>query len=258
LDLRVNRLRSTPAAVQAALAAAGVEARPIQGVPQGLTLVGRSGDLSRLPGFSEGHWCVQDRAAQRIAPLLDPQPGERILDACAAPGGKSTHLAELMGDQGTVLALDRGEARLRRVSRNADRLGLDCIDVRHGDATTWANQQPELLGQVDRILVDAPCSGLGTLARHADARWRIDPAAIDELVVLQRELLEGLLPLLKPQGRLVYATCTVHPRENAELIASVQAAHQELELLESWQLWPGEIEGGGDGFFAAVFRSRAR
>jgi 16S rRNA (cytosine967-C5)-methyltransferase len=252
LDLRVNRLRSTPQAVQAALQAAGVEVQPIEGLPAGLTLRGRSGDLSRLPGYTEGHWCVQDRAAQRIAPLLDPQPGERILDACAAPGGKSTHIAELMGDQGSVLALDRGEARLRRVSRNAERLGLSSIEPRQGDATALAEQHPELRASFDRILVDAPCSGLGTLARHADARWRIEPAAIEELVLLQRQLLEGLLPLLRPGGRLVYATCTVHPRENGELIAALLAAHPGLELRESWQLWPGEIAGAGDGFFAAV------
>jgi len=254
LDLRVNALRSSPAAVQGALAAAGVEAIPIEGLPMGLTLKGRSGDLSRLPGFVEGHWCVQDRAAQRIAPLLDPQPGERILDACAAPGGKSTHLAELMGDQGLVLALDRGEARLRRVSRNAERLGLQSIAVQHGDATALAQQQPELLASFDRILVDAPCSGLGTLARHADARWRIDPAAIDELVVLQRQLLDRLLPLLKPQGRLVYATCTVHPRENNQLIEAVLADHPTLQLQQSWQLWPGELAGAGDGFYAALLQ----
>ncbi|MEY3749789.1 MAG: hypothetical protein RLZZ186_208 [Cyanobacteriota bacterium] len=252
LDLRVNRLRSTPADVCAALAAVGVEAIPIDGLSAGLTLTGRSGDLSRLPGFVEGHWCVQDRAAQRIAPLLAPQPGERILDACAAPGGKSTHLAELMGDQGAVLALDRGEARLRRVSRNAERLGLQCITVQHADATALPHEQPELLASFDRILVDAPCSGLGTLARHADARWRIDPASIDELVLLQRRLLDGLLPLLKPQGRLVYATCTVHPRENSQLIEAVVAAQPHLQITESWQLWPGDLAGGGDGFYAAV------
>ena len=252
LDLRVNRLRSSPQAVQEALAAVGVEAQAIEGIPAGLTLRGRSGDLSRLPGYTEGHWCVQDRAAQRIAPLLDPQPGERILDACAAPGGKSTHIAELMGDQGSVLALDRGEARLRRVARNAERLGLGCIEPCHGDATELAQQHPEWLASFDRILVDAPCSGLGTLARHADARWRIEPAAVDELVLLQRQLLEGLLPLLRPGGRLVYATCTVHPRENGELIAALMAAHPGLKLQESWQLWPGEIDGAGDGFFAAV------
>ena len=252
LDLRVNRLRSNPAEVCAALAAAGVEATPIDGLPCGVSLHGRSGDLSRLPGFVEGHWCVQDRAAQRIAPLLDPQPGERILDACAAPGGKSTHLAELMGDQGAVLALDRGEARLRRVSRNAERLGLQSITVQQGDATALALQQPQLLSSFDRILVDAPCSGLGTLARHADARWRITPAAIDALVVLQRQLLDGLLPLLKPQGRLVYATCTVHPRENQQLIEDLLSDHPELNLPTRWQLWPGELDGAGDGFFAAV------
>jgi len=252
LDLRVNRLRSSVPVVQAALAAAGVEARPIEGLPTGLTLLGRSGDLSRLPGYAEGHWCVQDRAAQRIAPLLAPQPGERILDACAAPGGKSTHLAELMADQGSVLALDRGEARLRRVSRNAERLGLRCIEVVHGDATTWADQRPELLASFDRILVDAPCSGLGTLARHADARWRIDPAAIDGLVQLQRQLLDGVVPLLKPQGRLVYATCTVHPRENNQLVEAFTASHPQWLLRESWQLWPGSMEGAGDGFYAAA------
>ena len=252
LDLRVNRLRSSPAAVQEALADAGVEAIAIEGLPSGLTLKGRTGDLSRLPGFAEGHWCVQDRAAQRIAPLLDPQPGERILDACAAPGGKSTHLAELMGDQGLVLALDRGEARLRRVSRNAERLGLQSIAVQHGDATALAQKQPELQASFDRILVDAPCSGLGTLARHADARCRIDPAAIDELVALQRQLIDGLLPLLKPQGHLVYATCTVHPRENNQLIEAVLADHPELQLRQSWQLWPGEVAGAGDGFYAAL------
>jgi 16S rRNA (cytosine967-C5)-methyltransferase len=259
LDLRVNPLRSNREAVLQALAAAGVAAEPIPGLPAGLTLTGRSGDLRQLPGYEEGHWCVQDRAAQRIAPLLDPQPGERILDACAAPGGKSTHLAELMHDQGSVLALDRGEARLRRVERNSARLGLGCIEPRHGDAATLAADAPELRGSFDRILVDAPCSGLGTLARHADARWRIDPAAIDGLVLLQRQLLEGLLPLLKPGGRLVYATCTVHPRENGELIEAFLAEHPGWMLRESWQLWPGAQDGGagvgGDGFYAAALQA---
>ncbi|MGA0989983.1 MAG: methyltransferase domain-containing protein, partial [Vulcanococcus sp.] len=236
---------------QAALAAAGVAAEPIEGLPMGLTIKGRSGDLRHLPGYDEGHWCVQDRSAQRIAPLLDPKPGERVLDACAAPGGKSTHLAELMGDQGQVLALDRGEARLRRVARNSERLGLGCIETRHGDAVELASEAPELLGQFDALLIDAPCSGLGTLARHADARWRIAPAAIEGLVTLQRQLLEGLLPLLKPAGRLVYATCTVHPEENGELLEAFLKDHPQLRLEQSFQLWPGQLDGGGDGFFAA-------
>ena len=254
LDLRVNHLRSTPQAVQAAFAAAGVEAALLEGIPDGLTLLGRSGELSRLPGYAEGHWCVQDRAAQLVAPLLDAQPGERILDACAAPGGKSTHLAERMGDHGLVLAVDRGEARLRRVHRNAERLGLQAIQTRCVDASRLALEDPALVGSFDRILVDAPCSGLGTLARHADARWRLAPESVAELVELQRQLLEGLLPLLRPGGRLVYATCTVHPAENDQLVAALLQAHPQLELISSRQLWPGELSGGGDGFFTAVLR----
>ena len=254
LDLRVNRLRASREQVLEALQAAGVAAAPIDELPWGLVITGRSGDLRQLPGYDQGHWCVQDRSAQRIVPLLDPQPGERVLDACAAPGGKSTHLAEAMGDQGLVLALDRGEARLRRVQRNSERLGLSCISTRHGDAARLAEEAPDLMGSFDRILVDAPCSGLGTLARHADARWRMDPAAIEGLVTLQRQLLEGLLPLLRPSGRLVYATCTVHPRENGQLIEAVLASHPGWQRLEQWQLWPGEQQGGGDGFFAALLQ----
>ena len=256
LDLRVNSLRTTPAALLAAFTAAGIEVSPLPELPGGLTLLGRSGDLRALPGYVEGHWCVQDRAAQAVGRLLDTQPGERILDACAAPGGKSTHLAELMNNEGTVVALDRAEARLRRVDRNSERLGLTCIQSRHGDAATLVERMPEWRGSFDRILVDAPCSGLGTLARHADARWRIDPSSIDELVLLQRQLLDGLLPLLKPQGRLVYATCTVHPRENSQLMDAVLADHPELQLQRSWQLWPGEAAGAGDGFYAALLQQQ--
>ena len=255
LDLRVNPLRCSPEQQLAALKGAGVEAEPIAGLPAGIHLSGRSGDLRRLPGFGEGHWCVQDRAAQRIALLLEPKAGHTVLDACAAPGGKSTHMAELMGDQGTIWAVDRSEARLERVRRNADRLGLTCIRTMAAEAQHLAEQKPQWLGHFDRILLDAPCSGLGTLARHADARWRITPEAIEELTLLQRQLLEGMLPLLAPQGRLVYATCTVHPAENSALIAGVLADHPELQLLESSQSWLGD-PAGGDGFYAAVIEQR--
>jgi len=249
LDLRLNLLRTTPAGALEAFTAAGIEAAPLPDLPGGLTLLGRSGELRALPGYAEGHWCVQDRAAQAVGLLLDPQPGERILDACAAPGGKSTHLAELMGNEGEVWAVDRSEGRLRRVGVNAARLGLQCIHTLAADATALAAEKPEWLGWFDRILLDAPCSGLGTLARHADARWRISPETIIELVPLQRALLESLLPLLKPGGQLVYATCTVHPAENGQLLAGFLADHTGWQLQQSWQRWPAA--SGGDGFFAA-------
>jgi 16S rRNA (cytosine967-C5)-methyltransferase len=255
LDLRVNPLRISREALLEAFAAAGIAAEPLEGLPQGLTLTARSGDLRALPGYAEGHWCVQDRSAQRIAPLLEPRPGQRLLDACAAPGGKSTHLAELIGDQGEVLALDRSGPRLRRLITNAERLGLGSIHALEADGLTLAQLQPQLLGRFDGLLIDAPCSGLGTLARHADARWRITPEAVNGLAELQRQLLEALLPLLKPGGRLVYATCTVHPAENQQQLDAFQQRHPDWRLLSVSQTWPGP--DGGDGFFTAVLQAPA-
>jgi 16S rRNA (cytosine967-C5)-methyltransferase len=269
MDLRVNPLRASSEQLLAELRAAGLTVEPLPGLPLGLGLQGRRGDLRLLPGFAEGQWCVQDRAAQRIASLLAPQSGQRVLDACAAPGGKSTHLAELMGDQGEIWAVDRSSARLERLRRNAERLGLNCIRTLAVDALVLASEKPAWIGYFDRILLDAPCSGLGTLARHADARWRINPEAIEALVKLQRSLLEALLPLLKPGGRLVYATCTVHPAENCDQVAALLADYPALALLESWQVWPGAnasegatdataTEGAagqaGDGFYAALLQ----
>lgn len=253
LDLRVNPLRGSREAVCAELAAAGITAEPLGDCPSGLVLRDRQGDLRSLPGYGEGRWCVQDRAAQRIVPLLDPQPGERVLDACAAPGGKSTQIAEAMADRGEVWAIDRSAARLQRLEANAARLGLTAIRSEAADAADLAGLHPEWLGAFDRVLLDAPCSGLGTLARHADARWRVQPAAIEELVALQRRLLEAMLPLLRPGGRLVYATCTVHPRENGERIAELLAAHPGWRCLQQQQWWPGQ--GEGDGFYVAVLEA---
>jgi 16S rRNA (cytosine967-C5)-methyltransferase len=202
---------------------------------------------------------VQDRAAQTIAPLLEAQPGERILDACAAPGGKSTHIAELIGDVGTVVAVDRSSGRLQRVRDNAERLGLQTIQPFQGDAATLgADPGAEVWADLggapfDRVLLDAPCSGLGTLARHADARWRLTPASIDALVELQQSLLAGVATLLRPGGRLVYATCTVHPRENQQQIAAFLEAHPGWQLRFEQQLWPRPQ--GGDGFYAAVLEA---
>jgi 16S rRNA (cytosine967-C5)-methyltransferase len=254
LDLRINRRRSSRAQVLAAFGAAGLTARALDDQEWGLCLAAASGDLRGLPGFKEGHWCVQDRTAQAIAPLLAPQPGERVLDACAAPGGKSTQLAELMDDQGEIWAVDRSEARLKKVVANAERLGMVSLQVLAADAADLLEIRPQWRGYFDRILVDAPCSGLGTLARHADARWRIQPETIAELVNQQQRLLERLAPLLQPAGRLVYATCTVHPQENGDVIAAFLAGHPSWQLIYQQQWWPAPQ--AGDGFYAAVLEPR--
>ena len=184
LDLRVNRLRSTPDRAAALFAERGIATTPIADCRDGLQVLEPSGDLRRWPGFSEGYWCVQDRAAQWVTPLLDPSPGQRVLDACAAPGGKATHLAELMGDEGEIWAVDRSPGRLQRVAANAARLGCSSIQALASDASQLAQERPEWSGRFDRILVDAPCSGLGTLARHPDARWRVTEESVADLLKL--------------------------------------------------------------------------
>ncbi|MFM7677110.1 MAG: 16S rRNA (cytosine(967)-C(5))-methyltransferase [Synechococcus sp.] len=256
LDIRLQPHRCRRAELQEQLTAAGLRCEPLargsNAEDGGFSLLGAPGDLRRLPGYTEGWWSVQDRHAQRVVPLLDPQPWEHILDACAAPGGKSTQIAERQHDRGEIWAVDRSEGRLQRLSHSAERLGLHSIHPLAVDATQLLERRPDWREHFDRILLDAPCSGLGTLARHPDARWRITPDAIEELVLLQRQLLEALLPLLKPGGRLVYATCTVHPHENEDQIQELLQRHPELERLEQWQCWPAAE--GGDGFFAAALR----
>ncbi|MFN9659109.1 MAG: 16S rRNA (cytosine(967)-C(5))-methyltransferase [Cyanobacteriota bacterium] len=249
-DLRVNLLRSDPATLIRRLADAGLRAEALPELPAGITLLDRPGDPRALPGYAEGHWSVQDRQAQRIVPLLDPQPGETILDACAAPGGKATHCAERMADRGEVWAVDRSSARLQRLRANAERLGLTALRPLAADATALLESHPDWRQRFDRILLDAPCSGLGTLARHADARWRQTPATVEDLALLQNTLLERLAPLLAPGGRFVYATCTVHRRENQKRIAHALQTRDQWQLLRELQWWPQP--GGGDGFYTAV------
>ena len=253
MDLRVNPLRVSPEQVQQAFADVGIDTQPIADCSQGLRVIGHSGDLRHWPGYAEGHWCVQDRSAQRVAPLLQPQPGDRILDACAAPGGKATHLAELVGDKAEIWAVDRSAGRLKRVAANAARLGVASIQALMADAARLLEERPGWNQSFQRILIDAPCSGLGTLARHPDARWRMTPALIEALLPQQRALLDGLVPLLAPDGRLVYATCTMHPAENAAQVEALLKREPGIQLREQFQCWP-DPSNGGDGFYAAVLQ----
>ncbi len=256
IDLRVNPLRTDRASVLEAFQAAQISALPLEHSALGIRLTGSAGAIPNLPGYTEAWWTVQESSAQLVSLLLDPQPGEVIVDACAAPGGKTTHIAELMGDQGTIYAIDPTASRLRKVTQNCDRMELKSVQTILGDA----RQQPDLDGQVDRVLLDAPCSGLGTLHRRADARWHKTPAMIQELAVLQGELLSASARWVKPGGVLVYATCTIHPAENEDVIGPWLAAQEDwridrppgalasLASQEGWiTTWPQEHHT--DGFF---------
>ena len=165
IDLRINSRQTNLAAVEAAFQAAGIAVSRLPSLPQALRLRHPVGSIRTLPGYEQGWWSVQDSSAQWVGYLLDPQPGEVIIDACAAPGGKTTHVAELMGDRGVIWACDRTASRLKKLSQNTHRLQLKCIQTCLGDSRNL----PQFWRQADRVLVDAPCSGLGTLHRHADS-----------------------------------------------------------------------------------------
>ncbi|MEM9543066.1 MAG: 16S rRNA (cytosine(967)-C(5))-methyltransferase [Cyanobacteria bacterium P01_E01_bin.42] len=226
IDLRVNALKTTREEMRSRLETAGITATILPQLPQTLRLQGKIGNISQLPGFKEGLWSVQDSSAQLVAYLLDPQPGETIIDACAAPGGKTTHIAEMMGDRGRILAIDRAESRLKKVQQNIRRLQLNAIEIRTGDSCNL----PELASSCDRVLLDAPCSGLGTLHRHPDIRWRQTPEKLPQLIALQQNLLKSVATWVKPGGVLVYATCTLNPRENEDLIEDFLQSHPQWEI----------------------------
>ncbi len=182
------------------------------------------GDPADHPGFAAGRFTVQDETSMKVAPLLVPQPAERVLDLCAAPGGKTTHLAELMGGKGTVVAVDL-PTRIGLVRESARRLGLENIACVAGDGTAIAFQET-----FDAILLDAPCSNTGVLARRPDARWRLREGDIAGAVKLQRRLLANAARLLKPGGRLVYSTCSLEPEENRVDLPGFRVVTEVLTL----------------------------
>lgn len=205
--------------------------------------------VSRLPGFEDGWSTVQDVSAQGCAELLEPQNGDSILDLCAAPGGKTTHILEL-APKANVIAVDIDESRLKRVKENLIRLKQHAVVIQ-GDGTqpeTWAQGQ-----QFDRILLDAPCSATGVIRRHPDIKWLRRDSDINELAQLQSQILEAIWPYLKPGGTLVYATCSIMPEENGKQIQNFLSKHNDACLNDGTeaglQILPST--NGGDGFFYA-------
>ncbi len=255
IDIRVNKLRADIKDVKESFDSLGIKNKLIPGCPYGLEITVGVGEPKKWPGYKEGYWSVQDRSSQLIAPLLGPIPGEKILDACAAPGGKSTHMAELINNEGEIWSVDRSSRRSKKILANSERLGTKCLQLLVADSSELLLKYPEWKGCFDRILIDAPCSGLGTLSRHPDARWRMDKYTIKELVDLQRKLLNSLVPLLKSGGKLGYSTCTIHPDENFNQIRNFLQLKSEFLLEFEKQIWPG-YESNGDGFYLAVLKKK--
>ena len=265
-SLRVNTLKAEPEQLLAALEAAGHQARACHYVPEGIILEKRG--EGRLPGDAEGWYQVQDEASMLIAHLLDAQPGQRILDSCAAPGGKTTHLAALTNNQSEILALDKYPQRVELVEQGAQRLGCSNIVAQQWDLTVRPGYLEEQ--SFDRVLLDAPCSGLGVLRRNPEGRWNKSPVNIRELAELQQLILKNVAPLVKPGGKLLYSVCSFALLETDDAVGAFLAAHPQFvleDLGESFAPQWSELftaagtmrsyphrHAGMDAFFAARFR----
>lgn len=260
MTLRVNLAVQNRLAYLEQLSAEDIQAQAVRRADSAVQLA-EPCQVDRLPGFADGKLSVQDAAAQLAAVLLAPQAGERLLDACAAPGGKSAHLLERLASQGVtadLLALDNDERRLARVAETLERLGLEAelVCANAAEPASWWDGK-----LFDRILLDAPCSATGVIRRHADIKLLRRETDIQQLVATQSGLLRALWPLLKPGGRLVYATCSVLPAENVGQLSAFLEQNgdaNEIMIQAAWghslkvgrQIFPGE--DGMDGFYYAI------
>ena len=274
--VRTNTLRISREDLREQFSALGISSIPTQFSPEGLILA-KSLLLIEMGLFQKGMFFVQDEASQIIPHLLGPQPGERVLDACAAPGGKTTHLVQLMQDRGEIFALDLHLSKIRLIQENCIRLGVSIVRATQTDASRPLSFPPDFL--FDRILVDAPCTGLGILHRNPEAKWRRKPEDILRLQQLQRKLLDNISSRLKPGGILVYSTCTMTREENESVVVSLLKRHPDFELEDLrvhipgsyhslidargyFRTYPEMITGNEeyrmDGFFAARMRKTGK
>ncbi len=229
--------------------------------PADFAILPRGVRVSELPGYAEGWFAIQDPATLLAVDVLAPQPGERILDACAAPGGKTLAVADRLSGRGTVAALDVDEARLRWLRDNARRLGAERVKVVHGDVRNPTAAARRLLRSVapdgfDAVLLDVPCTSTGAIRRRPDVRWRFSLRRLSTLTRLQRELLTSATSWLKPRGRLVYSTCSLEPEENEELVAGWLKAHPDFILRKECRRVPPQ--SGTDGAYAARLERRSK
>jgi 16S rRNA (cytosine967-C5)-methyltransferase len=275
LDLRVNALKDKRADVQKELAAAGIQSTPTPYSPLGLRVQGKP-NLGKLECFTRGAFEVQDEGSQLLALLLDAKRGEMVVDFCAGAGGKTLAIGAAMRSTGRLYAFDTSAHRLEALKPRLARSGLSNV---HPAAIAHARDDrvKRLAGKIDRVLVDAPCSGLGTLKRNPDLKWRQSLKAVQEMAVLQAEILQNAARMLKPGGRLVYATCSLLPEENEAIAQAFSASHSDFVPLEVGalltelkietaaklcsggetgqkylRLWPHRHQT--DGFFAAAWQ----
>lgn len=262
LFLRVNTLKIGRPALLERLNGEGCTA--CEGLWSDSSILVTEGTPRQLSSYAEGLFTIQDQSAQLAALVLDPRPGQKVLDVCAAPGGKTTHLAELMQNRGSISALDIYEKRLISVTDAANRLGLSIIETQTADARQFTPPEP-----ADKILVDAPCSGLGVIRRRPDLKYKADLTDFTGLTETQSAILHHSAGLLRHDGEMVYSTCTINPEENEKIIEAFLAKHKDFSLCpvksehitgKAAQLLKDGMatfypdSEGGDGFFIAKLK----
>jgi 16S rRNA (cytosine967-C5)-methyltransferase len=270
-SVRVNRLRTDRAALLADMAEAGLDVSPSP-LSTDAIVATRAGSLADTPWYRNGLLTVQDESSMLVAAVADPKPGMSVLDCCAAPGGKSTHLAEIMQNRGRVIANDVHPHKRALIDKQKERLGLDIVQTMTSDALELTDLLPP--DSMDVVLLDAPCSGFGVIRRKPEIKWNKTPADIAGLSELQHQLLRAASALVKPGGVLVYSTCTITPEENGESIRAFLADHPHFSLDPEWpdevleplrerniipEPFPGMVQllphhFGSDGFFIARLR----
>ena len=248
VTLHVNRLKTGLNAYTLRLKEAGIEVLPHEFNPRHFLVLPRGIPVEKVPGYEEGLFYVQDPATGLAPELLDPQPGERILDACAAPGGKTIALAMRMGGGQGLMAMDRYEDRVDLLKENMKRCDLPGVELVQANAVN----SDEIPGDFDGILLDVPCSNTGVLRRRPDARWRFDSRKLDMLNRTQRLLLDSAAAHVRPEGRLVYSTCSLEEEENSGLIRSWLQDHKGWRLVRDRQLFPPDSKT--DGAYAALLQ----
>jgi 16S rRNA (cytosine967-C5)-methyltransferase len=257
LTIRINLLRSSVGEIHEYFSDIGIELLPSVYLPQSFTVRSPGLDLKNLDVFKQGKITIQDVSASLAVKLTDPKPGSFLVDLCAAPGGKSLFAAELMKNEGTIIAMDKYPVKLLKIDSGAARMGFTCIKTEAADATS-----DELEFEADYVLADVPCSGLGTLSKKPDIKWKREREDIYKLAELQRKILESAARLVKPGGILTYSTCTMEPEENEENIIWFLSVHPEFHLDPAEKYLPAAVCKDGymqtfphihytDGAFAA-------
>lgn len=250
VDLRVNTLKSDRLDVQKKLAQEEILTTEISDSKVGLTLKERK-NVFQSKAYLAGLFEVQDRASQRVASLVSPQPGERVIDACAGAGGKTLHLAALMKNKGKIISMDIHEWKLNELRKRCSRGGVDIVETKLVDSKFIKRQKES----AHRVLLDVPCSGLGVLRRNPDTKWKLTPEKLQDLIRLQAQLLDEYSEMVKPQGYLIYATCSFLKIENEQQVQAFMQRDSRWELLQQVRINPDQ--GLGDGFFAAQLRRKS-